>query len=163
MRTNSLLAKLARAMAFAALFASAAVADQKARAEVSQTPPQINPANLPVALNIVDVDCNPCVGGSSSTLIVKWKTSINPRAAGTVKLLGYSVSGKIISCGGQSDCPGKSAAVSAPANATSANITLGCSRVDSCNYSVTLTLKYTHSGVVKKISTTKTGQLPLIG
>jgi hypothetical protein len=163
MRKTSLLSKLAWAMAFAALFASVAVADQKARAEFSQTPPQINPGNLPIVINITDVDCNPCVGGSNSTLSVKWKTTINPRSIGTVKLLGYSVSAKIISCGGASDCPGKSAAVSAPVNATSANITLGCGRVDSCNYSVTLTLKYTHSGVVKKITATKTGLFPLIG
>jgi len=163
MRKNSLLAKLARAMTFAALFASVAVADQKARAEFSQEPGKVRPATAPVAINIIDVTCNPCTGGSNAVLVVKWKTTINPSSLRTVKLVGYKVEGEITSCGVTSTCPGKSASVSAPANATSANVTLSCGRVDGCNYSVTLTLKYTDSGAGKVVTASKTGSFPQIG
>ena len=163
MRKNSYLAKLARAMTFAALFASVAVADQKARAEFSQEPGKTRPATAPVAINIIDVTCNPCTGGSNAVLVVKWKTTINPSSLRTVKLVGYHTDGEITSCGVTSTCPGKSAGVSATANATSANVTLNCGRVDGCNYSVTLTLKYTDSGAGKVVTASKTGSFPQIG
>jgi hypothetical protein len=163
MRKNSFLAKLARALTFAALLASVAVADQKARAEFSQEPGKARPAAVPVTIDITDVTCNPCTGGSNAVLVVKWKTTINPRSLGTVKLVGYNIKGNITSCGVTSTCPGNSAEVSAPANATSANITLSCGRVDGCNYSVTLTLKFTDSGAGKIVTASKTGSFPQIG
>jgi hypothetical protein len=163
MRKNSFLAKLARAMTFAALFASVAVAGQNGRAEFGQEPGKVRPATAPVAINITDVTCNPCTGGSNAVLVVKWKITINPGSLGTVKLVGYHVGGEITSCGVTSTCPGKSAGVSAPANATSANVTLNCGRVDGCNYSVTLTLKYTDSGAGKVVTASKTGSFPQIG
>ena len=163
MRKNSFLAKLARAMTFAALFASVAVADQKARAEFSQESGKGRQAAAPVAITITDVTCNPCTGGSNAVLVVKWKTTINPSSLRTVKLVGYHIQGEITSCGVTSTCPGKSAGVSAPADATSANVTLSCGRVDGCNYSVTLTLKYTDSGAGKVVTASKTGSFPQIG
>jgi hypothetical protein len=163
MRKNSFLAKFARAMTFAALFASVAVADQKARAEFSQDPGKVRPAAAPVAITITDVTCNPCTGGPNAVLVVKWKTTINPSSLRTVKLVGYHIDGEITSCGVTSTCPGKSAGVSAPANATSANVALSCGRVDGCNYSVTLTLKYTDSGAGKVVTASKTGSFPQIG
>src|SRR4029434_2393954 len=108
MRKNSFLAKLARAMAFAALFASVAVADQNGRAEFGQGSGNVRPATAPVAINITDVTCNPCTGGSNAVLVVKWKTIFNPSNLRTVKLLGYHVEGEITSCGVTSTCPGKS-------------------------------------------------------
>ena len=163
MRKNSFLVKLARAMTFAALFASLAVADQNGRAEFGEEPGNVRPATAPVAINITDVTCNPCTGGSNSVLVAKWKTIVNPSNLRTVKLLGYHVEGEITSCGVTSTCPGKSAGVSASANATSANVTLNCGRVDGCNYSVTLTLKYTDSGAGKVVTASKTGSFPQIG
>jgi hypothetical protein len=163
MRKNSLPTKLAWAMTFAALLASAASNDQKARAEFNQESGKTRPATAPVAIEITDVTCNPCTGGANAVLVVKWKTTINPSSFRTVKLVGYRVEGKITSCGVTSTCPGQSADVSAPANATSANVTLNCGRVDGCNYSVTLTLKYTDSGTGKVISASKTGSFPQIG
>jgi hypothetical protein len=163
MRKNSFIAKLARAMMFAALFASAAVTDQQARAEFSQEPVKIRPSAAPVAITIIDVTCNPCTGGANATLVVKWKTTINPSSLRTVKLVGYNIAAKITSCGVTSTCPGKSSVVSAPSDATSANVTLSCGRVDGCNYSVTLTLKYTDSGDGKVVTASKTGSFPQIG
>jgi hypothetical protein len=163
MRKNSFLAKLARAMTFAALFASVAVADQRALAEFNQGPGRARPATAPVAIEITDVTCNPCTGGSNAVLVVKWKTTINPSTLGTVKLVGYNIKAKITSCGVTSTCPGISAGVSAPANATSANVILSCGRVDGCNYSVTLTLKFTDSGAGKTVTAIKTGSFPQIG
>jgi len=163
MRKNSFLAKLARAMTFAALFASVAVADQKARAEFSQESGKGRQAAAPVAITITDVTCNPCTGGSNAVLVVKWKTTINPSSLRTVKLVGYHIQGEITSCGVTSTCPGKSAGVSAPADATSANVTLSCGRVDVCNYSVTLTLKFTDSGAGKVVTASRTGSFPQIG
>jgi len=163
MRKNSFLAKLARAITFAALFASVAVADQNGRAEFGREPGKVSPATAPVAINITDVTCNPCTGGSNAVLVVKWKITINPSSLRTVKLVGYKIEGEITSCDVTSTCPGKSAGVSAPANATSANVTLNCGRVDGCNYSVTLTLKYTDSGAGKVVTASKTGSFPQIG
>ena len=150
-------------MTFAALFASVAVADQKARAEFSREPGKARPAAAPVAIDIIDVTCNPCTGGSNAVLVVKWKTTINPSSLRTVKLVGYRIEGKITSCGVTSNCPGISAVASAPANATSANVALSCGRVDGCNYSVTLTLKFTDSGAGKIVTASKTGSFPQIG
>lgn len=164
MRKDSLLTTFALAIMLTALFTTAAAADQNGRGEFKQSSDKQAPTTaLPAPkITITDVTCNPCTGGSNAVLVVKWARIFNPIPVGKVIIEGYEIKGKITSCGVTSNCPRQSATVSAPANATSANVTLPCNRVDGCDYTVTVTVKYKDSTGTKTVKVSKSGSFPQI-
>jgi len=143
------------------LIASAVAADQKAQTKFDSASASAPPAADPVSLNITEVTCNPCTG-ANPVFAVKWNTSVEPTHIKTVKISGYKLQAKVTSCGTTSTCAGKSATASAPASATSANVTVNCTRVDGCNYSVIVAVNYTEAGVSKTFKASKTGLFPQI-